>query len=111
MGGAILQDGRIYGGGHKNKALICLDWNTGKELFSTKEVQKANTIFAEDLLYCYDDRGFVAIVNPKENEFEVINSFEVPYGKKQHWAHLVINNKKLFVRHGTSLMVYSIAAK
>lgn len=111
MGGAILQDGRIYGGGQKSKALICLDWNTGKELFSTKDVQKATTIFAEDILYCYDDRGFVALVNPNENEFEVISSFKVPYGKKQHWAHLVIYNKKLFVRHGTSLMVYSIAAE
>ncbi|MCX6320716.1 MAG: hypothetical protein NTX93_02795 [Bacteroidia bacterium] len=29
---------------------------------------------------------------------------------KDKWAHHVIKDKKLYVRHGTSLMVYDIAA-
>ncbi len=33
----------------------------------------------------------------------------VPFGTNTHWAHLVIKDKKLYVRHGTSLMVYDIA--
>ncbi len=61
------------------------------------------------MLYCYDERGKVLLIKPEENSFNVISEFEVPYGENQHWAHLVIHNKRLFVRHGTSLMVYDIA--
>jgi len=111
MGGVVLVDGRLYGAGHHSRKLFCLDWNTGEELFSTKKIQRGNTIFADGLLYCYDEKGNVNLVRPGENNFEIVSSFEVPYGKSQHWAHLVIHNKRLYIRHGTSLMVYSIASQ
>ena len=53
--------------------------------------------------------GKVVLLEPKADGFSVVSSFDVPYGEKQHWAHLVINNKKLFVRHGSSIMVYDIS--
>lgn len=109
MGGVIYLDGRLYGAGHKSRKLICLDWETGNELFFTKEFQKGNTIYADGLLYCYDERGKIGLVKPEDNRFNVISEFKVPYGTNQHWAHLVIHNKRLYVRHGTSLMVYDIA--
>ena len=77
-------------------------------MYSTSEVQRGNTIFAEGLLYCYDERGKVGLLKPEENEFNIISSFDVPFGENQHWAHLVIHDKKLYVRHGTSLMAYDI---
>lgn len=109
MGGVILDNGRIYGGGDKSRKWVCLDWNTGKELYSSKEVSSGNLIMADGLLYWYGTRGEVALVEPTNNSFKVISKFKVPYGSAQHWAHLVIANKKLYVRHGNSLMVYSIA--
>jgi outer membrane protein assembly factor BamB len=109
MGGVILHEGRLYGAGHNNRQLICLDWDTGEELYSTSEFQRGNTIFAEGLLYCYDERGKVGLIQPGENDFNILGEFEVTYGERQHWAHLVINDKKLYVRHGDALMVYSIA--
>lgn len=109
MGGVILIKDRLYGAGHSNRKLICLDWNTGEELFSTRESQRGNTIYAEGLLYCYDERGKVSLVNPGSTEFNIISSFEVPMGENQHWAHLVIHDKRLYIRHGNALMVYDIA--
>lgn len=109
MGGVIYLDGRLYGAGHDNRKFICLDWETGEELFFTKSMQRGNTIYADGLLYCYDERGKVLLIKPEESSFNVISEFKVPYGENQHWAHLVIQHKKLFVRHGTSLMVYDIA--
>ena len=108
MGGVILDNGRIYGGGDKSRKWVCLDWNTGKELYSSKEVSSGNLIMADGLLYWYGTRGEVALVEPTENSFNVISKFKVPFGAAQHWAHLVIANKKLYVRHGNSLMVYAI---
>lgn len=109
MGGAILLDGRIYGSGDKNKEWFCLDWETGETLYSSEMLKVGNIIYADGLLYCYGTGGKVGIVNPNTNNYELISSFEVPYGEKWHWAHLVIHNKRLYVRHGTSLMVYDIA--
>ena len=109
IGGVILDNGRIYGGGDKSRKWICLDWNTGEELFSSKEIATGNLIMAEGLLYWYGTDGNVALVEPTADSFKIISKFKVPYGSAQHWAHLVIADKKLYIRHGNSIMVYSIA--
>ena len=111
MGGVVVLNGRIYGTGDKNRKFFCLDWKTGKELFSTRDLAPANIIAADGLLYVYSETGKVNLVEPKTDTFNVISSFSVPFGADPHWAHLVIKDKKLYVRHGTSLMVYDIAGK
>lgn len=111
MGGVVLLNGKLYGAGDKSRKWFVLDWKTGKELSSSELLSKTgNTISADGMLYCYSENGEVALVEPKADGFNLISKFKVPFGANQHWAHLVINNKKLYVRHGTSLMVYSIAA-
>lgn len=109
MGGAVLINGKIYGSGHKSRSWFCIDWETGKELYSEKITGNGNIIFADGMLYCYGDNGEVVLAEPTDTGFKKISSFKVPFGANYHWSHLVINNKKLLVRHGTSLMVYSIA--
>jgi outer membrane protein assembly factor BamB len=110
IGGVVVLNGRIYGTGDNNKKLFCLDWQTGKEIFSTRDMAPANIIANDGLLYIYSESGKVSLVEPKADRFNVISSFPVPLGSNTHWAHLVIKDKKLFVRHGKSLMVYDIAA-
>ena len=110
MGAAVLVDGKIYGSGDKNNKWFCVDWNTGNLLYSDNFIKKGNICFADGLLYCYGEDGKVALVEPTENSFNVISKFTVPYGEEYHWAYLVIHNKKLYLRHGTSLMVYDISA-
>ncbi len=111
IGGVLLLNGRLYGSGDKIRKLYCIDWKTGKELFSTTSLAPANVIYSDGLIYAYSESGNVGIIEPKDDSFSIIGSFKVPFGANQHWAHLVINNKKLYVRHGTSLMVYDIAAR
>ena len=108
-GGVVVLNGRIYATGDKNRRLFCLDWQTGKELFSVRDLAPANIIANDGLLYIYSESGKVSLVEPKEDGINIISSFPVPFGSNPHWAHLVIKDKKLFVRHGTSLMVYDIA--
>jgi outer membrane protein assembly factor BamB len=111
MGGMVLYNERIYGSGDFSKKWVCLDWKTGKELGTSTMVKNGNIILADGMLYCYGDGGNIALAEPKTDGFGLKGKFKVPYGQKFHWAHLVIANKRLYVRHGTSLMVYSIAAK
>jgi outer membrane protein assembly factor BamB len=110
MGGTIIKDGRIYGTGDKTRSLQCLDQKTGTLLFDTLSFAPGNIISAENLLYLYSEGGMIGLIEPKKESFNILSSFKVPYGISQHWAHLVIKNKRLYVRHGTSLMVYDIAA-
>ena len=109
IGGVVILNGRIYGTGDRNRKFFCLDWKTGKELFSIIDLAPANIISDDGLLYVYSESGKISLVEPKTDGFNIISSFQVPFGSGTHWAHLVINNKKLYVRHGNSLMVYDIA--
>ena len=112
IGGVVELNGRIYGTGDRNRFFFCLDWLTGKEYFSVKDLAPANLIADDGLLYVYSESGRVSLVEPKTDGINIISSFPVPYGAEHpHWAHLVIKDKKLYVRHGTSLMVYDIAAR
>jgi len=43
--------------------------------------------------------------------FNVISSFEVDWGEKQHWAHPSISDGRLYIRHGSVMKVYDISAK
>jgi outer membrane protein assembly factor BamB len=109
-GGVVVLNGRIYGTGDNNRKFFCLDWQTGKEIFSTKNLAPANIISDDGLLYVYSESGKVSLVEPVSDKFNIISSFPVTLGSGTHWAHLVIKDKKLYVRHGKSLMVYDITA-
>ena len=111
MGGVVLINGKLYGTGDKNRKLFCIDWITGAELFASNIMAPGNVIAAEGLIYGYGDNGVVSLIEPLAEQTKVISSFKVPFGSNQHWAHSVIANKKLYVRHGTSLMVYDISSK
>ena len=62
-------------------------------------------------MYFYDESGMFGLVKPDPADFQLISKFEVPMGSDQHWAHPVVSNGRLFVRHGNALMVYDIASK
>lgn len=110
LGGVVVLDGKIYGSGDFNRSWYCLDWYTGEVLYSASKFKKGNIISAEGLLYWYTQGGNIALVEALQDSFVIKGSFRVPFGEKQHWAHLVIHNKRLYVRHGGSLMVYSLKA-
>jgi outer membrane protein assembly factor BamB len=112
IGGAVMVNSKIYGFGDKNKGFHCIDWKTGKELAFDRMNQKGgNIISADGMLYTYDESGEIALLQITGTGIKKVSSFKVPFGSQQHWAHLVIDNGKLFVRHGNSLMVYDIKGK
>ncbi|HNY14685.1 MAG TPA: PQQ-binding-like beta-propeller repeat protein [Bacteroidales bacterium] len=111
IGGAVELDGRIYGGGDRNRKIFCLDWKSGAEIYSLNQLAPCNIIANDGLLYIYSERGTASLVKPEADKFNIISTFTVPLGEGTHWAHLVINKGRLFLRHGTSLMVYDISAR
>lgn len=112
FGACVLLDGYIYGSGQNNRGWHCVNWKTGKVQYSEKTIgNKGNIIFADGLFVCYGERGDVALVNATPEAFKVISTFKMSDGSGQHWAHPVIRDGRLYVRHGEALNVYDISGK
>ena len=110
-GGVVVVDGFIYGSKHKGN-WVCLDWKSGKVKYETDQKGKGSIITAEGMLYCYDEKkGTVRLVKATPEKYEIISSFTVTKGTKEHWAHPVILDGTLYIRHGDTLMAYDIKAK
>jgi hypothetical protein len=66
------------------------------------------TIADDGMLYCYSNRGEMALVKATPEKFDLVSKFKITLGTDQHWAHPVIYNGVLYVRHGNTLMAYKI---
>ena len=115
VGGMVLLGNYIYSSTHDNNSMgrwICVDWKTGKTMWTTLWNNKGSVISAEGLLYIYEEKsGNVALVKPNPEKLDIISSFQVTQGTGPYWAHPVIDKGRLFLRHGDYLAVYSIKAK
>lgn len=115
IGGFVLVNGTIFGSNWINNGQgnwVAIDWNTGKTKYDTAWEggnSKGSVISADNMLYCYDERrGTVGLVNTNPEKFDVVSEFRITKGEGPHWAHPVINNGTLYIRHGTALMAYNI---
>ncbi|MHC4335635.1 MAG: hypothetical protein ACYSUV_18070 [Planctomycetota bacterium] len=114
-GGVILLDGNIHGSNHKGQggnkdSWICLDLATGKVKYHDKLVGKGCAIYIDGMLYCYGESGIVGLVKVTPSGYETVSSFEITKGAEEHWAHPVISNGRLYIRHGDVLMAYDVKA-
>jgi len=111
-GGVVLVDGYIYGSNWLSNSdgnWCCLDWNTGKKIYEEHWKCKGSIISAEGMLYVYDEKnGFVGLVKATPEKFDLVSSFRIKGGTGPYWSHPVINNGRLYIRHGEYLAVYLI---
>ena len=111
LGGIILHEGCIYSSTFNKKEWYCIDAETGNLNFVSDQLSGGAIIFAEGLFYCYGTDGVMALIEADETDCRVISNFKVRLGTDQHWAHPVIHDGRLYVRHGDALMCYDIASK
>jgi outer membrane protein assembly factor BamB len=109
MGGVVKVGNYVYGSGEKNRYWYCIDWNTGETRYKSNKIGVGNVIAADGMLYCYSDKGEMALVKATPASFDVISQFKITLGTEQHWAHPVIHKGILYVRHGDTLMAYKIS--
>jgi len=109
IGGAVLIDGYLYGSGDNGRSWQCIDWKTGEQKYSSTEIVKGVTIAVNKMLIGYSEKGdlFMAEANP--SGLKIISKTKVTLGSEQHWAHPVVNNGILYVRHGNALIAYKIS--
>jgi hypothetical protein len=106
LGGLVKIGDRIYSTSD-DKKLKVLDAKTG-QIVETLNGMKGNLISADDLLFCYTDNGYVNLISGIGTKLQVVSKFKITKGEKEHFAHPVIANGVLYIRHGNALMAYLI---
>ncbi len=111
--GLVIHDGHLYGStwnGNDSGNWMCMDIATGELKYDHSwDSAKGAVIAANGYLYCYHEKGKLALVKADPKGFKISGSINITKGTGEHWAHPAISNGKLYVRHGDALMVYKIA--
>lgn len=111
-GGVVLLGNYVFGSTHQAKpadSWICVDWNTGKTLWTEKWHSRGPIVSADGMLYMLEERsGHVGLAKPNPARLEIVSEFQIKKGEGPFWAHPVISKGKLYLRHGEVLMVYQV---
>lgn len=110
MGGAVLVNGYLYSSGDKNRKWYSVNWDTGETGFASSEIAKGIVIAADGMLFCYSEKGELALVESNPEKFTIKGITKVTLGTEQHWAHPVIRNGVLYIRHGDTLIAYKVSS-
>ncbi len=112
--GVVLVDGYLYGTAHSSRAgLVCLELDTGKVMWSAREISQGNVVYADGMLYVYEGprAGQVSLIKPSPDGLDVRGQFMVEAGTDQHWPHPTIAHGMLLIRRGDAVVAYDIRAE
>jgi outer membrane protein assembly factor BamB len=108
MGAMVKIGDYLYGSGDNNRYWFCVDWKTGEQKYKDNTLAIGAVIADNGMLYCYTQKGEMALVKATPEKFDIAGNFPVTLGTDQHWAHPVIHKEALYIRHGNTLMAYNI---
>lgn len=110
-GGVLLWDGYLYGAkfGHD---WACLDWATGRTMYSAPGVGKGSLTCADGLLYTLSEKSQMGLVAADSESFEVVSRFRLPrQGEGPSWAYPVVCGGRLYVRYDNYLYCHDVRSR
>lgn len=107
MGGIVKIGNFIYGSGTARPQLLSIHAETGI-IIDSLETGRGVVIAADSMIYFYSQQGRMDLIAYDQGYMEVVSSFRIEKGTKEHFSHPVIHNGILYLRRGHSLMGYSI---
>ena len=113
-GGIIFLDGCFCGSCMTSRSASwkCISCKTGQLTYSGSGIGRASLCCADGMLYLLNHYRKVALVKANPEEFDLIDSFEIPeQGRGPTWAHPVVAGGRLYIRHGDFLYCYDIKEK
>jgi outer membrane protein assembly factor BamB len=105
-GGMVLVDGYLYGEG--GGQLYCIDFKSGKVMWHEGRPGKGSVAYADGRLYYRSEGGPVTLVEATPRKYIEHGRFEPPKGNHAAWAHPVIANGKLYLRHADLLLCFDV---
>jgi len=112
--GGIVGVGECVYGGHRPNSgdPTCIDLTTGRICWSERSPApgSGSVLYADGRLIFRYDRGEVLLVEATPEAFKVKGRFTAVKGDGPAWAHPVIHQGKLYLRHGDVLGCYDLRA-
>jgi outer membrane protein assembly factor BamB len=106
-GGLVLVNGYLYGEG--GGRLYCIDFKSGKVMWQEPRPGKGSIAYADGRLYYRNEGGPMTLVEANPKKYVERGRFDQPQGGSgPSWAHPVIANGKLYLRHGDVLFCYDV---
>jgi outer membrane protein assembly factor BamB len=115
-GGFIRHGDYIYGGhGHGQGAPTCIEMKTGKIVWQAQQPGggSAAVLYADGHLYYRFQDNTIALIEANPEKYVLKSAFKLPRRDGMSgpgWAHPVIVDGKLYLRHADVLFVYDIKA-
>ncbi len=113
--GGVLRVGEHLYGYSDQVGWVCLDFQTGKIVWSEKSaLGKGCVTCADGMLYCVDEReGTVVLAEASTEGWKEHSRFQLPRSSNRKskgmvWTHPVISNGKLFLRDQELLSCYDV---
>lgn len=109
----LLVDGYVYGSYSDNKDFTwnCVNWETGEEMFRSRDLAFGCTLFADGSFYTYTNRGDLAMIKPDTGRLNTASHSKVTHGSGLHFSVPTMYNGILYIRHGTALIAYDLRQK
>lgn len=107
FGGFIKLNDHLYTSGYEKRQYYVVDTQSGAITDSVK-FDRGSVISAEGMLYLYNEKGMMGLFRPKGPSMEQVSAFRITRGTKAHFAHPVISDGILYVRHGKAVLAYRI---
>lgn len=101
MNSAVLWKGHLYG--FNDTHLSCISWETGEELWSTRELRKGSLIIAGGKLILLSENGKLVVAEPNEKQYEPLAEARILEGRC--WTTPVLSNGLLFARNAAGDVV------
>jgi outer membrane protein assembly factor BamB len=116
-GGFVKVGDYIYGGhGHNLGEPTCIEFKSGKIMWQADQPGKGSgcVLYADGRLYFRYQDGLMALIEATPEKYHLISTFMPPArpgAKKEAWAHPVISDGKLYLRHWDVLFCYDVKAR
>lgn len=98
----------LYGSSNTLRKYVSVDCMTGK-ICKSVPFGTGSVISAGNLLIAYNQRGQAGLIRTGKDKVELVSSFKITGGTKEHFSHPVISGGRLYIRHGDALMAYQIS--
>jgi hypothetical protein len=106
FGGQVAVNGQLFTTIKGNK-LVGLDSENGT-IVDTLKVATGSIIYTDNKFIVYGNNGTVNLVSYEQEQLEAAGQFKVKEGTGHHFAHPVVANGVMYIRHGDALMAYRI---
>lgn len=107
-GGVVLVNGYIYG--FSNSILTCIEFATGKKMWSDRSVGKGALTYADGMLFLMGENNLVGLAEATPSGYKEKGRFSIADQGKPSWAHPVVAGGKLYIRNQGELAAYDVKA-